>query len=345
MLIKTILNRLEKHQSFVYGKVNWEEVAGQEALMVEIKPRANGQPVCSRCGRRRPGYDTLDIRRFEYVPLWGILVFFVYAMRRVDCPTCGVVVEKVPWAEGKHQLTTSYKLFLAQWAKVLTWTDVARRFKTSWQSVFRSVSWVVNWGIEHRSLDGITAIGVDEVLWHRGQKYLTLVYQIDDGCKRLLWMGKDRTEESFSKFFDILGQKRSAAIRFVCSDMWKAYLNVIADKASQALNILDRYHIVAKMNKAVDEVRAKETKQLKDDGYEPILKHSRWCLLKRPKNRTDSQDVKLAELLQYNLKTIRAYLLKEDFQRFDSGTTRWLDGQESSSTSGAPRPCVPSWTR
>ena len=316
MLIKTILNRIEKHPSFVYGKAEWRKIAGQDALLVEIKPRANGQPVCSQCGRRRPGYDTLDTRWFEYVPLWGILVFFVYAMRRVDCPTCGVVVEQVPWAEGKHQLTTSYKLFLAQWAKVLTWTDVAKRFKTSWESVFRSVSWVVDWGLEHRSLDGITAIGVDEVLWHRGQKYLTLVYQINDGCKRLLWMGKDRTEESFSKFFDLLGEKRSATIRFVCSDMWKAYLNVIADRATQALNILDRYHIVAKMNKAIDEVRAKETKQLKADGYEPILKHSRWCLLKRPGNLTDKQDVKLADLLQYNLKTVRAYLLKEDFQLF-----------------------------
>jgi transposase len=316
MQVKTILNKIEKYRSFVYRKVTWVEESEDPALLVEVAARANGQPVCSRCGHRRPGYDTLDTRWFEYVPLWGILVFFVYAMRRVDCPTCGVVVEQVPWAEGKHQVTTTYAWFLARWAKRLCWSDVAETFQTSWETVFRSVERAVHWGLEHRNLDGITAIGVDEILWHRGHHYLTLVYQINDGCKRLLWLGKDRTEESFARFFDLLGDTRSAAIRFVCSDMWKPYLNVIAERAKQALNILDRYHIVAKMNKAIDEVRAKEAKELKANGYEPVLKHSRWCLLKRPGNLTTNQDIKLAELLRYNLKTVRAYLLKEDFQFF-----------------------------
>jgi transposase len=316
MQVKTILNKIEKYRSFVYRKVTWVEESKEPTLLVEIVPRANGHPVCSRCGRSRPGYDTQEPRRFEYVPLWGILVFFVYAMRRVNCPTCGVVVEQVPWAEGKHQVTTTYAWFLARWAKRLCWSDVAEAFQTSWETVFRSVDRAVRWGLEHRSLDGITAIGVDEILWHRGHKYLTLVYQINDGCKRLLWIGRERTEESFSKFFDLLGDKGSGAIRFVCSDMWKPYLNVIAKRAKQALNILDRYHIAAKMNKAIDEVRAQETKELKANGFKPVLKNSRWCLLKRPGNLTDKQDVKLAELLRYNLKTVRAYLLKEEFQFF-----------------------------
>ena len=98
--------------------------------------------------------------------------------------------------------------------------------------------------------------------------------------------------------------------------MWKPYLNVIADRAGHALNILDRYHVMATMNKKVDKVRAEETRQMKQDGYEPILKHSRWCLLKRPENLTDKQTVKLSELLEYNLRSMRAYLLPEDFQRF-----------------------------
>jgi hypothetical protein len=90
----TILNKIEKYRSFVYRKVTWVEESKEPTLLVEIVPRANGHPVCSRCGRSRPGYDTQEPRRFEYVPLWGILVFFVYAMRRVNCPTCGVVVEQ-----------------------------------------------------------------------------------------------------------------------------------------------------------------------------------------------------------------------------------------------------------
>jgi transposase len=80
--------------------------------------------------------------------------------------------------------------------------------------------------------------------------------------------------------------------------------------------VLDRYHIMAQMNRAIDEERSAEAKRLKQDGYEPVLKHSRWCLLKRPENLTEQQTVRLRELLRYNLRTVRAYLLREEFQRF-----------------------------
>ena len=98
--------------------------------------------------------------------------------------------------------------------------------------------------------------------------------------------------------------------------MWKPYVKVISEMAAQALHILDRFHIVAMLNKAIDEIRASEQKQLIADGYEPVLKKSRWCLLKRKKNLTPNQDVQLKTLLQYNLKSVRAYLLKEDFHAF-----------------------------
>ncbi|NIS80663.1 MAG: ISL3 family transposase, partial [Anaerolineales bacterium] len=143
-----------------------------------------------------------------------------------------------------------------------------------------------------------------------------LVYQIDKGTKRLLWIGKDRTSKAFLRFFRMLGKERSGKLKFICSDMWKPYLKVIAKEAGQAIHVLDRFHIMQKMNKAIDEVRAGEARQMKEDGYEPLLKHSRWCLLKRPENLTDNQTVKLAELLKYNLRSVRAHLLREDFQQF-----------------------------
>ena len=106
------------------------------------------------------------------------------------------------------------------------------------------------------------------------------------------------------------------ALKFVCSDMWKPYLKLIAQRANNALNILDRFHIAQKLNKAIDDVRASETKALTKKGLGVIMKHSRWCFLKNPENLTDNQKVKLKDLLACNLKTIRAYLLKEDFQNF-----------------------------
>ena len=105
-------------------------------------------------------------------------------------------------------------------------------------------------------------------------------------------------------------------LQFICTDMWKPYLKVIAKKAAQAVHVLDRFHIMSHMSKAIDKVRAEESRELKAKGYQPILKGSRWLLLKRPENLTDKQETKLKNLLQYNLKAVRSYLLKEQFQFF-----------------------------
>lgn len=316
MQLQSILNRVAKHASFVYETPRWIEDDERLILEIPLRPRANGRAVCSGCGHQRPGYDRLDERRFEFVPLWQITVYFVYAMRRVECPTCGIKVERVPWCDGKHSLTTTYRWFLAGWAKRLSWTQVAEVFGTTWQNVFRSVKHAVSWGLAQRDLSGIESIGVDEVQWQRGHRYLTLVYQTDAQNKRLLWIGQERTIKTLLRFFRMFGKERSAKLRFVCSDMWQAYLKVIAKKAGQAVHVLDRFHVMQKLNKAIDEVRAAEAKQMQADGYEPLLKHSRWCLLKRAENLTEKQAAKLSDLLKYNLRSVRCHLLREDFQQF-----------------------------
>lgn len=315
MHLKTILNRVYHHPGFIYSHFELKE-GESVTLEVTVKPRAGSRPVCSGCNLKGPGYDRLEERRFEFIPLWGILVFFLYAMRRVDCPRCGIKVETVPWATGKRPVTTAYAFFLAAWAKRLSWAEVAKVFKASWECVYRSVEMVVQWGLAHRNLDGIKSIGVDEVLWKRGYKFLTVVYQIDNGCRRLLWVGQDRTVKTLLSFFRQFGRERARLLQFVCSDMWKPYLKVIAKKASQAVHVLDRFHIMAKMNKAIDEVRAQEAKELKAKGQGEVLKGARWTLLKRPENRTAAQEVKLAELVRYNLRAVRSYLLREEFQLF-----------------------------
>jgi transposase len=314
MLLKTILNRLQKYRGFVYGEGRLMEEGGRTIIEIEIAARRNSRGTCPGCARRRPGYDCLPSRRFEFVPLWNIPVFFRYALRRVDCRLCGVLAEAVPWAQGKSHLTTTYAWFLATWAKRLSWKEVAEAFKTSWDNVFRSVEMAVTWGRKHQKLDGVRALGVDEVAWQCGHHYLTLVYQIDEQCKRLLWIGRNRETTTMEAFFDWFGRRRSNALEFICSDMWKPYLNVIAERAGQAIHVLDRYHIMSKLSKAIDEVRADEARTMKAQGHEPILKKSRWCLLKRPENLTPNQELKLAELLRYNLKTVRSYLLKEELQ-------------------------------
>jgi transposase len=319
----TILNRCHRFPGFVYRQARFS--SDGKSIEIAVSPRAGSKAVCSGCHQPAPGYDRLAERRFEFIPFWGFLVFLLYSMRRVDCPRCqAVVVEEVPWGDGKRTLTRAYMLFLARWARRLSWKETAEAFHTSWDKVFDAVEHVVNYGLEHRKFGRIDAIGVDEIQYAKGHKYLTLVYQIDLGVTRLLWVGRERTIESFQGFFTVIGDELASKIVFVCSDMWEPYLKVIREKCSEALHILDRFHIVAKMNKAVDEVRAGESRRMAREGFVPVLKKSRWLLLKRQENLKTEQRFRLRDLLRYNLKTVRAYILKEAFQQlWDYNSPTW----------------------
>ena len=319
----TILNRCHRFPGFVYQQARFS--SDHKSIEIVVRPRKASVAVCSRCHQPAPGYDQLPERRFEFIPFWGFLVFLLYSMRRVDCRRCeAVVVEEVPWGDGKRTLTRAYMLFLARWARRLSWKETAEAFRTSWEKVFDAVEHVVTYGLEHRKLGAIDAIGVDEIQYAKGHKYLTLVYQIDLDVTRLLWVGKERTIESFRGFFATIGDEVASKIVFVCSDMWEPYLKVIREKCSDALHILDRFHIVAKMNQALDDVRAEEARRMKQEGDHPILKKSRWLWLKRHQNLTGKQRFRLRDILRYNLKTVRAYILKEAFQQlWDYTSPAW----------------------
>lgn len=315
MLIKTILNQSEKFKSFVYDTVQFEMVNGHKALVIDIKPRKNTLPICHICLEKHSIHDTQKARLFECIPILDFKVYFRYARRRADCNIHGPTVESIPWAVGKEHQTITYKVYLARWARRLSWKETAGIFKTSWDSVFRAVKYVVEYGLAHQSLDGIKQLGIDEISYG-GHKYLTLVYQLDEGCRRLLWSGPKRKVKTLLRFFRWFGKERSALLEYVSSDMWAPYLKVIKKKAINALNILDRFHIMKKFNEAIDKIRREEAKQLSQHSKEHILIHSRWPLLKKKENMTENQVVKLKELLRHKLRSVKGYLMREDFQRF-----------------------------
>jgi len=323
MRLQSILRRVHPIPGFVYGRVELIARGSNPELQVLIHPRKGARAVCSGCGRKGPGYDRLSQRLFSFVPLWGMAVTLLYTMRRVDCRRCGVTVEMVPWASGSSPQTHALAWFLASWAKALSWQETARRFGTSWDSVFRAVEQAVRWGLAHRNLDGIASIGVDELAWKKGHKYLTVVYQIDRGCRRLLHISRERTVQSFNTFFDMLGEERSHRLEFVASDMWAAFRKVIRSRCSQAIHVLDRFHVMQLMSKAIDETRREEVRNLRTQGKQPMLTKTRWVLLKRKSNLSGEQRIKLRELLKCNLRTVRAYLLKEDFQNFWRYSAVW----------------------
>lgn len=316
MLLQTILNKVHRIKGFIYKSAYFQKEPWDE-IFIDVEPRKNSRGKCPHCGKQCPGYDHLPVRYFAFIPLWNIKVTFVYNPRRVSCKKHGVVAELLPWASGKEHSAMAFQVFLAQWAKLLSWEEVARRFKTSWDTVYASIITVVDYGLNNRDLSNITAMGFDEIAIGKGQNnYVTLAYQINAGARRLLWIGKDRTVKTLLRFFIEFGKERSSLIKYVCTDMWKPYLKVIAKKLPQALNILDRFHIMKKFNEAIDDVRKAEKLKLEQDGYEPVLTKSKWLLLKRVENLTAVQYGHLRTLLKYNLQCLRAYLLRDDFQQF-----------------------------
>jgi transposase len=242
--------------------------------------------------------------------------FFLYAPRRVDCPQHGVVVAAIPWSEGERPVTKAMMAFLACWARRLSWRETAQVFRTSWEAVYRSVEWFVQWGLDHRRLGGVQAIGVDEIHWGKGQKaanFLTVIDQIDAHRRRLLWVGRRRTQATLRRGLAALGRPVVSRLKYVCSDMWQPYLAVIATKVPQAVHVLDRFHIVGHLNAAVDQVRRGEQSRLRGRPLARRLKGMRWQLLRRGGRVRGRARRKLQALLASKLATARAWSLKECF--------------------------------
>ena len=157
MLLTRLLNACHRFPGFVYDGVKLNESA--KTIEVQVRPRRGSKPHCSGCSRPAAGYDRLPERGFEFIPMWGFAVLLLYSMRRVQCRACGVKVEQVPWAMGKHTLTRAYMLYLAHWARKLSWKETAQSFHTSWEKVCQAVEYVVQWGLEQRTLGPICEIG------------------------------------------------------------------------------------------------------------------------------------------------------------------------------------------
>jgi transposase len=315
LTLTTILKRVLPLKGFCYRWARWDELTGS-VIEIGIEARKGAKACCGHCRRPAAGYDqTREARRWQFISLWALTVFLVYRPRRVECPRCGVRVEHLPWASGKLHLCNALRVFLAQWARLLSWKEVAERFDVSWADVYGAVKWVVRYGLRHRDLSGIRALGVDEVCVAKG-KLWTLVYQIDEGARRLLWIGKDRKARTLHMLFHRLGAARCAQVQFICSDMWRAYLKVIAKRLPQALHILDRFHIRQNLSKAIDQIRRAETHALARAGLAPLLKKMRWTLLKHRRNWTRKERRRMRELLGSGLRSLRAFHLAESFEHF-----------------------------
>ena len=338
MRLPTILNRVEKFQSFVDGEASLEPCDDALALVVPREPRKNGRGYGSSWGRPGPADDRLEQGRFEFVPVWGILVFLAERLRRVNCRRCGVTVAMVPWCDGENPLTTTYRGDRAAWAKRLSGSAVGSIFRTSWDSVRRAVECAVECGLAHRDLHR-TAWGLDAIAGVRGHTDWTRVDDRGGQARRLLAVAEGRTEARLRSGLEGRGKPVGLGVKSVCGARGKPDLNVIAARLGQAVHVLDRCHVMPQFGTAWDERRAAESKRWVRDGDEPVWKKSRWWILKRPENLTEKPTVTRSERVQDNLRTVRADRLREELPRLWESKSGWWAGKFLDEWTGGRAAC------
>jgi len=294
---------------------------GPAAVTVTVGLRRR-RLVCPHCGFTTTAVHDLrpGMSRWRHLDLGVWRVEIACRLRRLACPAHGVVVEGVPFARPGAHLSRDFDDLLAWLATRMDKTSVARLCRVSWRTVGRAVQRVVAAKLDPGRLDGLFRIGVDEISWRKGHKYLTLVADHDRG--KVVWGSAGKDAATVDRFFAELGPQRSAAIEAVSMDLGPAYLKSVTDNAAQAIVCADPFHLVKLVGDALDEVRRDLWRQLRllpDPRYARDFKGARWALLKNPDDLTDRQAGQLKSLKRRGGGIWRAYEMKEQFRAVFAG--------------------------
>ena len=288
-----------------------------ETVVVHVRPRRATKRRCGRCGVRAPGYDQGEGRRNWRALDLGTMECFLQAdSPRVNCPEHGPTVAQVPWARHGAGHT---RFFDDQVAWLVTHTaksTVCELMRIAWRTVGSIIDRVVADGrAAHDPFSGLTRIGIDEISYKRGHKYLTVVVDHDTG--RLVWAAPGRDKVTLEQFFDLLGEGRSQLVKLVSADAAEWIATVVGERCPNATLCADAFHMVAWATKALDDVRREIWRAARRMGAPTLIariKGCRYALLKNPEHLNDKQQAGLARVAQVNKTLYRAYLLKEQFR-------------------------------
>lgn len=303
----------------VLEDVEFDEDA--DAVIAHVRPKSRFKRRCGRCGRRSPGYDGGEgRRRWRGLDLGTIKVFVEADAPRVRCRDHGVTVAAVPWARHGAGHTRDFDDTAAWLALQCSKTAVTALLRITWRTVGSIVARVgaeIDASVDR--LEGLRRIGIDEISYKRGHRYLTVVVCHDSG--RLVWAAPGRDKATLRRFFDQLGEARSAQITHVSADQADWIAAVVAERCDNAVLCADPYHVVAWATSALDEVRRQAWNEARGavnrrrapqaTGKARMLKHARYALWKNPDNLTERQREKLAWVAKTDPRLHRAYLLKE----------------------------------
>jgi transposase len=292
-----------------------------DAVVVSVRPRKGAQRRCGRCGQRAAWFDRGEgRRRWRGLDLGTMRVLLEADAPRVNCRVHGPTVIGVPWARHGVGHTRDVDDTVAWLATQCSKTAVVALMRIAWRTVGAIVA-RVSADIDARvdRLGGLRRIGIDEISYKRGHRYLTVVVDHDSGA--LVWAAPGRDEATLRGFFDVLGPARSAAITHVSADAADWIANVVVERCPHAIRCADAFHVVAWATDALDEVRRQAWNEARGaidrrragraTGHARALKHARYALWKNPENLTDRQHDKLAWIARTDPRLHRAYLLKE----------------------------------
>ena len=295
---------------------------GREVLVFWVRPGHGHRHRCSRCGRRCRRYDGgAGRRRWRALDAGTMRCYLEADAPRVRCPVHGIVVAAVPWARPGSRFTRPFEDQAAWLCASMTGTKAAELLRTTWRSVEAIVERVVaDLAGKTDRLAGLRRIGIDEISYRKGRRFLMIVVDHDSG--RLAWAAEGRSQATVGAFFDALGPQRAARLAEVSADGAEWIHDVIRERAPQARICLDSYHVVAWANKALEKVRRRLAAELAATG-QAELKDTRWAVIKNPADLTGGQKTTIAVLARINSPLYRAYMMKEQLREtFRAGAAR-----------------------
>ena len=309
MRIRTVFKKLLCLQGASVRHVEFRREG--ETILVSVVRRA-WRHRCPHCSfTTRATYDKHP-REWRHVSLGRWRVVVASTSHRISCVEHGVVNEAFPWAAPSSLFTLDFESLVAWLAREMNTTAVAALAKVSWPTVGKIVERFVARNIDKRRLDGLFVIGLDEVSYRKGHKYLTVIANHLTGAP--VWMAEGRSQKTLGAFFDELGPERSRALDVVTMDMCAPYIAEVRARAPNARIAFDPFHVVKLAGEAVHEVRRAEARVRKGTPEAAALKGTRWALLKAPERHTDEDRLKLAAVSRLNRRVYTAYLLKEELR-------------------------------
>jgi len=309
MRIRTVFKKLLCLQAANVRQVEFRRDSETIRVLVVRRARRHRCPHCAFTTRAT--YDRHP-REWRHLSLGRWRVMVASTSHRICCPEHGVVNEAFPWAAPGSTFTLDFEALVAWLAREMNKTAVAALAKVSWPTVGKIVERFVARNIDERRLDGLFVIGLDEVSYRKGHKYLTVIANHLTGAP--VWMAEGRSQKTLGAFFDELGPERSSALAVVTMDMCAPYIAEVRVRAPNARIAFDPFHVVKLAGEAVHEVRRSEARIRKGTPQAVALKGSRWALLKAPERHTDEDRLKLAEVSRLNRRVYSAYLLKEELR-------------------------------